>query len=230
MKPIILNIETATKFCSVAVSKGDELISIYEDFNGDHTAVLNTLIRSSLKEADIDIQDLDAISVNEGPGSYTALRVGLVTAKGIAYALDKPLILISGLEALALACHGQYPGREFYLSMLDARRDDVYLSIYNANMEQIIPPQAVILNNELREIVQLHEFKCVIGGNGALKWNTYIQNWHVEIANVESSAKHLIPLSFKKYEHKIFSSVNLAKPFYLKEPNITVAKEKLINH
>ncbi|HEX5625217.1 MAG TPA: tRNA (adenosine(37)-N6)-threonylcarbamoyltransferase complex dimerization subunit type 1 TsaB, partial [Saprospiraceae bacterium] len=129
MEPWILHIETSTKTTSIALSQGDRIAALAEDVAGDHTRVINDLIRQVLSEAGLRLDQLQAISVNEGPGSYTALRIGVVSAKGMAYALDLPLILVPGLRALAQLARTEKPGYHYYLPMLDARRDEVYLGV-----------------------------------------------------------------------------------------------------
>ncbi len=228
MGPYILHIETSTKICSVALSDGMECIAVAEDSNGDHTLVLNDLIRAVMTKANIKLKQLHAISVNEGPGSYTALRIGVVTAKGISYALDKPLILVSGLKMIARAARDLMPGFQYYVSMIDARRDEVYMAVYNEDLVQSRPPEAVILNNELLSSLGLTNNQCVITGNGALKWGQYIDNWQPKLVNLNISAIQMIPLAYEQFEANDFTKTELAIPFYLKLPNITTPNEKFI--
>jgi len=224
----ILHIETSTKICSVALSNGSECIALAEDFEGDHTAVLNELIRTVLNKANITLNQIHAIAVNKGPGSYTALRIGVVTAKGISYALDKPLILVSGFKMIARAARDLLPGFQYYLSMIDARRDEVYMAVYNEHLDQLHPPESVILNNELSISLGLSHNPGVMAGTGALKWGQYIDNWQPELANLNISARHMIPLALEQFEAHDFTETELARPFYLKLPNITTPNEKLI--
>jgi tRNA threonylcarbamoyladenosine biosynthesis protein TsaB len=210
------------------LSNDSECIGLAEDFSRDHTVVLNDLIRSVLSQAKLSLEQLNAIAVNEGPGSYTALRIGVVTAKGLSYALDKPLILVPGLKIIANAAREQLPGYSIYLSMVDARRDEVYLSAYNDQLEEILSPQSVILNGELVNTLGMPTQRCVIAGTGALKWSQYVDNWPVKQADLTPSARQIIPLSMIKYKASDFTETAQAKPFYLKLPNITTPKEKLI--
>lgn len=228
MGPYILHIETSTKITSVALSDDTECIARADDFSGDHTVVLNDLIRMVLSKANCSLQQLDAIAVNEGPGSYTALRIGVVTAKGLSYALDKPLILVPGLKIIANAARDQLPRYSSYLSMVDARRDEVYLAVYNDQLEEIRSPQSVILNGDLVNALGISSQPCVIAGTGAAKWFQYIDNWQVVQADVTPSAIQIIPLALNQFRASDFTQTALAKPFYLKLPNITSPKEKLI--
>lgn len=228
MYPYILHIETSTKTCSVAVSKGADCIALAENFEGDHTVVLNALIRDVLAQSDLKLKAMDAIAVNEGPGSYTALRIGVVTAKGISYALDKSLIMVPGLKVIARAAKDIRPGFQYYASLIDARRDEVYMAVYDHQLAQHAPPQSVKLNEELSPSLGITNHKVVIAGTGAEKWKQFITNWMPEIVILDPSARHMIPVALDMFMASEFTKTAIAKPFYLKLPNITTPKEKLI--
>lgn len=205
-------------------------MGLAEDRHGEHTRVLNELIRKVLEQSQSSLEDLDAIAVNEGPGSFTSLRIGVVAAKGMAYALEKPLILVPGLKALATKAQEQFPEANYYLPLIDARRDEVYLAVYSRNLkEELIKPVAQILDNELNIRLNINGGNCVIVGSGAAKWANFISNWPVLMAEVAFSASNLLKLALTKWELEDFDSISDAKPFYLKEPNITIPKEKLIS-
>ena len=205
-------------------------MGLAEDRHGEHTRVLNELIRKVLEQSQSSLEDLDAIAVNEGPGSFTSLRIGVVAAKGMAYALEKPLILVPGLKALATKAQEQFPEANYYLPLIDARRDEVYLAVYSKNLkEELIKPVAQILDNELNVRLNINGGNCVIVGSGAAKWANFISNWPVLMAEVAFSASNLLKLALTKWELEDFDSISDAKPFYLKEPNITIPKEKLIS-
>jgi len=229
-EPLILLIETSGPICSVGISRGTVLLGLAEDRHGEHTRVLNELIRKVLEQSQSSLEDLDAIAVNEGPGSFTSLRIGVVAAKGMAYALEKPLILVPGLKALATKAQEQFPEANYYLPLIDARRDEVYLAVYSKNLkEELIKPVAQILDNELNIRLNINGGNCVIVGSGAAKWANFISNWPVLMAEVAFSASNLLKLALTKCELEDFDSISDAKPFYLKEPNITIPKEKLIS-
>lgn len=227
MAAILLHIETSEKKCSIALSKGKELISLREDLSGDHNSVLAPMIKEMMSSNQMTLKDLDAISVNEGPGSFTALRIGLVMAKGLSYALNKPLILISGLKALAWKGLSSFPEKEYYLSLIDARRDEVYYAIYNNRLECMKPPEAAMLSNEWFKSLDIFDSQCVISGSGIKKWSTYIDAAQPAVGVEEITAGDMIELAYEAFVQLDFVSAAEAKPFYLKEPNITKAKEKL---
>ena len=222
-EPLILLIETSGPICSVGISRGTVLLGLAEDRHGEHTRVLNELIRKVLEQSQSSLED-------EGPGSFTSLRIGVVAAKGMAYALEKPLILVPGLKALATKAQEQFPEANYYLPLIDARRDEVYLAVYSKNLkEELIKPVAQILDNELNIRLNINGGNCVIVGSGAAKWANFISNWPVLMAEVAFSASNLLKLALTKWELEDFDSISDAKPFYLKEPNITIPKEKLIS-
>ena len=141
----ILNIETSTTNCSVSLSKKGETVVLKEDYNSNysHAERLHIYIDDVLKEADVSLNELDAIAISKGPGSYTGLRIGVSAAKGLCFALDVPLITIPTLESLA---HQVSTETGVIVSMLDARRMEVYSGVFDANHSQIRETQAQILN------------------------------------------------------------------------------------
>ncbi len=228
MEPWILHIESSTRTTSIALSQGERLAAQAEDATGDHTRVINDLIRQVLSETGLRIGQLQAISVNEGPGSYTALRIGVVSAKGMAYALDLPLILVPGLKALAVLARMEKPEYHYYMPMLDARRDEVYLAVYDTHLNEIKAPQPALLNGGLKARLGLDDATWMLCGPGAAKWDNFIPDWNPDRLVLEPSAKGLVPLAWALFQAEQFTPVADAKPFYLKEPNITTPKEKLI--
>ena len=142
----ILNIETATTNCSVSLSFDGEILAIREDYNDkySHSERLHTYIDEVLKESKIRSNELSAIAVSKGPGSYTGLRIGVSTAKGLCFALDKPLISIPTLESLA---NQVITDKGVIIPMLDARRLEVYASVYDWGYKQVRKTKAEILDS-----------------------------------------------------------------------------------
>jgi tRNA threonylcarbamoyladenosine biosynthesis protein TsaB len=227
---LILNIETATDICSVALAQNGELIAFREMQTLNHAGQLTIFIEECLAEANIKMSDLDAVAISNGPGSYTALRVGSSTAKGICYALDLPMIAIDTLESLALATFesvGDYAA--FYCPMIDARRLEVYGAIFSYDTEG--SPSIVEKTQPI--IVDTHSFdnyfsegkKLIFSGNGADKCRPILTNELVRFYNTNCSAKHLVKLSFTAFKKMQFINVAYHTPLYLKAPNITTPKK-----
>ena len=135
---IILCIETSTDVCSVCISDGKRLLAIRETGRSySHNEVIAVFIDECVKEANMQIRDLEAVSISRGPGSYTALRIGTSTAKGICYALDIPLITVDTLKALALSVTDIVKPNGVIIPMIDARRDEVYAAVYDSSFKEL---------------------------------------------------------------------------------------------
>ena len=216
MSTYILNIETATTNCSVSLSKDGETIVLKEDNNKSysHAERLHIYIESILKEASIGSIDLNAIAVSKGPGSYTGLRIGVSTAKGLCFAMDKPLISIATLEALA--CQVK-TNEGIIVSMLDARRMEVYSAIFNSNHEQIRNTQAQILD-EMAFKEYLEKGLVYFIGNGVEKTKTIIQHPNARfIEDALPSAREMSLLAYNKYKISDTEDVAYFEPYYLKD-------------
>lgn len=212
----ILNIETATTNCSVSVSKDGVVVACKEDYNSkySHAESLHVFIDAVLNEAKIEIHHIDAIAVSKGPGSYTGLRIGVSAAKGLCFSLDKPLISVDTLEALA---HQISISSGCIVPMLDARRMEVYMSAYDAHYHQTIPIQAQILNQDSFEGL-LNEGKVYFIGNGVEKTKTIISHPNaVFIDGKLPSANDMAALSDEKFKNKDYEDVAYFEPFYLKD-------------
>ncbi len=220
----ILHIETSTKICSVALSRGDTLLGyLYHNEGMNHTAILTPCIQQLLKSSAIHPSDLGAIAVSSGPGSYTGLRVGSSTAKAIAYSLNIPIVAVPTLSALAAAAFERYPQADLALPMLDARRNEVYTSLYDKGMNQIISIASVILEGHAINDFIPDGKTIVCCGDGAQKLNDLSLN-HPNLKvdlEIQSSAIHMIGLAFKLLSTGDYSDPMHFVPYYLKPPNIT---------
>ncbi|HEY1025434.1 MAG TPA: tRNA (adenosine(37)-N6)-threonylcarbamoyltransferase complex dimerization subunit type 1 TsaB [Sphingobacteriaceae bacterium] len=215
---LILQIETATTACSVALSKDGQTVSYCErNAPNIHASQLTLFIEDVLKQVSVTFSDLDAVAVSKGPGSYTGLRIGVSTAKGLCYALDIPLIGVDTLEAMAAGFRssGQWPtGPQLLCPMIDARRMEVYMEVFDADLTSVQPVQAVILTEATFD--QYGE--VVLFGDGAKKCKAlYAQKAHVHIVDFENSARHLSEPCHKKFMKRQFENVAYFEPFYLKE-------------
>ena len=225
---LILNIETSTKICSVAIgNNGVVLAAIESERLQSHAAQLTLLIETCLKKAQLELIDLNAVAVSNGPGSYTGLRIGFSVAKGICYALNKPLITIDTLTALAWLTHHQVKKQAYYCPMIDARRMEVYTAIFNFDLEMEKPPYAHILKpTSFQDILEKGNL-IVFSGDGAPKFQTIINSPNVIFSKTQCSAIGMVKLSQIAFKNAIFSDIAYSEPFYLKSPNITIPKKKL---
>ncbi len=214
---IILNIETATKNCSVSISKENEIIALRELNEGrfSHAEKLHSFILETVREAGVAMQDLNAIAISKGPGSYTGLRIGVSAAKGLCYALDKPLISVSTLESMAHAV--SLKKGELVVPMLDARRMEVYSAVFDAHYKQVRSIQAEIIDdNSFSE--ELSKGLVYFAGDGAEKCQVHIEHENaIFVKDIYPSAREMAHLSNDKYQAGDFEDVAYFEPFYLKD-------------
>ncbi len=212
---LILTIETSGQICSVALFENNQLIDSREIMEqGAHSAKLTLLIQEVLKKNNYSIKNLKAIGISIGPGSYTGLRIGLSTAKGICFGLDIPLISISTLRIMMEEVK-VLETSDYYISMMDARRMEVYAAIFNKNGETILEEGAYILtenpfDNYLKKNI-------LVFGNGANKWDWANENLERFIENISPRAKFMGNLVYEKFLNKNFEDLVLSEPAYLKE-------------
>ncbi len=213
---MILNIETATKNCSVSLAKNGEVLAIRElnDGNYSHAEKLHPFIQDLLKEANVITSNLDAVAVSKGPGSYTGLRIGVSAAKGMCFAIDKPLISIETLKSLA---HSISIEEGLIVPLLDARRMEVYSAVYNSIYEQVREIKAeIITEDSFKE--ELSKGKVYFLGDGAAKCKeVIIHDNAVFIEDEFPSAKEMAVLSYNKYKKNDIEDVAYFEPFYLKD-------------
>ena len=221
----ILNIETSTKNCSVSIAKCGELISLKEINNGEysHAEMLHPLIKEALIESKLTIDQIDAIAVGKGPGSYTGLRIGISAAKGLCFANDIPLISINSLEILA---HSTLIHKGYIVPMIDARRMEVYSAIFDESYQAIRETKAEIIDvNSFSDKIQNHTIYFV--GDGAEKCEEIILNKNARfVKNKFPSAKEMVKLSYPKYKNNNTEDVAYFEPFYLKNFIATQEKKK----
>ncbi|GEC79633.1 tRNA (adenosine(37)-N6)-threonylcarbamoyltransferase complex dimerization subunit type 1 TsaB [Flavobacterium aquatile] len=211
----ILNIETATKNCSVAIAKNGTTILCKEtaELGYSHAEKLHVFIEEIIAEAGITINDLSAIAVSQGPGSYTGLRIGVSAAKGLCYALQIPLISVDTLLVLASKVNKK---DGFIIPMIDARRMEVYSAIFNSNKEKIREIQAEILTEE--SFSNISETVYFVGdSNEKAKTILNKSNFIFLDEIVFPSASEMSAISFTKFEENNFEDVAYFEPYYLKD-------------
>jgi tRNA threonylcarbamoyladenosine biosynthesis protein TsaB len=213
---LILSIETSTTNCSVSLSKNGKLLVVKEDYdkNYSHAERLHVYINDVLKYAKVSAKDIDAVAISKGPGSYTGLRIGVSAAKGLCYALDIPLISIPTLESLA---HQVTTNNGVIVSMLDARRLEVYSAVFDSNYQQIRETIAEILNEDsFSKYLQNGDVYFI--GNGVEKTKRLISHQNaIYIDDKLPSAKELGNIAFNKYKISDFEDVAYFEPYYLKD-------------
>ena len=220
MHPIILHIETATKVCSVAISKGGTLLALIEKESDlyIHGESLTLLILEALKEGNLFETDLHAISVSNGPGSYTGLRIGLSTAKGLCMGLEIPIICIPTLDSLLAQGRLKHP-EKVICAMLDARRMEVYTKTLSPKGSTVHELQAIVIE----ENTFLDEAPFIYFGDGAPKvqklWKT---RKAVLDPSIKISATGQIKLALRRYLDQKFDDLSFCKPLYLKPFGINI--------
>lgn len=231
---MILCIETATTVCSVALCCSDRVISQRESKNSNsHAEMLAVFINEIFKERNINAQELEAIAVSKGPGSYTGLRIGVSTAKGIAYAADIPLIGIDTLTSMYYGLLETEIGRKYidretlFCPMLDARRMEVYYCIYDSYGKKVKEITIETINeNSFTDISS--NFMMIFFGNGVNKCSGVIKrDKQIFIKNFELSASYMRTPAYKALKEAKFENTAYFEPFYLKDFLGTRPKKKL---
>ncbi|HTB06856.1 MAG TPA: tRNA (adenosine(37)-N6)-threonylcarbamoyltransferase complex dimerization subunit type 1 TsaB [Bacteroidia bacterium] len=214
---LILNIETATSVCSVAIAKDGKVIALEESHEGNvHAEKTTRFIQNLFEKASLSLSDLDAIAIGSGPGSYTGLRIGTATAKGLCYALGTPLIGISTLKAMAITAAKKSNRNDVvYCPMIDARRLEVYTAVFDNAGEEILPVQALILDN-----TSFAEYKNIaFFGDGMPKMKNLfpIDTSKLWLEDIYASAGNLSALAEEAFIQKDFMNLAYYEPFYLKD-------------
>lgn len=219
---LILNIDTATENGSVCLAKdGVPLADRKMESQKDHSALTIPFIRDMLKEVNVNIREMEAVAVSGGPGSYTGLRVGTATAKGLCFALDIPLIAINTLEMMAagyrsmIQLHDQKDIEILYNPVIDARRMEVFTALYNRDLEAIISPAAMVLHEDF--LLEYRQAPVYIFGTARDKARDIFKNnkvWH--FPDFTCNASYLAPLAEVYFKKGDFQNLAYFEPFYLK--------------
>ncbi len=219
----ILAIETTTKNCSVALFDDAKQLALKQLVSEgySHAEQLTIFIEEVLSEVKISINNLNAIALSMGPGSYTGLRIGTSTAKGLCYSLDIPLIAISTLKAMALGISKNYDF-PLYCPMIDARRMEVFSGMYDSENNEIREVDADVV--DVNTYAEYLKNEVLFFGDGALKCADIISNENANFIECYPSAKDIRTLAFQKYSNNDFEDVAYFEPFYLKD--FVVGKKK----
>lgn len=243
----ILLIETATEVCGAAIAVDGAVVAQHEKPNStEHAALLTPQIEACVRDSGIALRDLDAVAVSSGPGSYTSLRIGSSAAKGICYALGKPLIAVDTLQALAWASREALRQtnpdvlnlRHLFVPMIDARRQEVCFAIFDADLNLVQASKPEILNDKMFKFhPQASEdffvaqnpvektIRYVLSGNGSPKAENVLEIPGSVFSIIKQcSTGHLAALAEKSFQESDFQSLAYFEPTYMKPPNITAPK------
>jgi tRNA threonylcarbamoyladenosine biosynthesis protein TsaB len=218
----ILHLETSSKNCSIAISDNENLLCLCEEISKNYkqSENLHTFVKWTLEGAEISFQDLDAVCLGKGPGSYTGLRIGAASAKGFCYGLKIPLITINSLETMVEPFINQ--DFDYIIPMVDARRMEVYTAVFDGKIgKEISKTEALILEENSFE--KFKENKILFVGDGTKKFRDFLSSSKNSFSfaefneNVYPSAKYLIKKAVEKFKKKKFEDVAYFEPFYLKD-------------
>lgn len=222
--PLLLNIDTATEHASVCLSKDETVLGLIESTEQkNHASFVQPAIQALMQNSGLTLSQLDAVAVTAGPGSYTGLRVGLATAKGICYALNKPLIMINTLGVMAQAVISHYKNTDQPLRddcllcpMIDARRMEVFTALYTSQLIEIQAPHALVLDEHFFDEA-LTRHPIIFSGSGHHKMKGIVTNPNVHFSTANHSAAHLAILALQSYQISKFANLAYSEPLYVKE-------------
>ncbi|WP_194774889.1 tRNA (adenosine(37)-N6)-threonylcarbamoyltransferase complex dimerization subunit type 1 TsaB [Pararhodonellum marinum] len=225
MGKYILSIETSTQICSVAIHKNGALECLSELYQENvHARKLMPLIEGLLDHGGIASAQLDAIAVSQGPGSYTGLRIGVSTAKGLAYALDLPLLGVDTLKAMAHRLIGIVPQSAFVIPMIDARRMEVYTKVFQGSGEEVLPISPVVLDEfSFRDYLEAGQVFFL--GDAVEKVKSIIEHPHAHFVFKGTTADTVGKLAFEKFENEDWEDLAYFEPNYLKEFRVIKSKK-----
>lgn len=212
----ILLIETSAETCSVAIESNGKILNLQmSDEAMQHATHLPVYVETAMKQIREQNIKLDAVAVSSGPGSYTGLRIGVSTAKGLCYALGCKLIAINTLKIMATALQNTTPTNAVICPLIDARRMEVYTAIYDNTLNEISPAEAKIIDENSFSDIDRPIYFC---GSGAEKCSNVIKNPNAQfITSVKPTANMMVKLAEEAYRNQQFQDVAYYEPFYLKE-------------
>lgn len=211
----ILNIDTAVQTASVCLAKDDQPVCIkINPSQRDHASWLQSAIAVLLLENDTPIKNIDAVAVSAGPGSYTGLRVGMATAKGLCYALNKPLIVVGTLQMMAVSALKE--PATLVCPMIDARRMEVFTAVFDRTLKIVVEPHNCILSGNSFIDLLAHN-SIVFFGNGSDKFKSMVFHQNAIFKYLETTAEQMVSLSHRNFINKNFADLAYCEPLYGKE-------------
>ncbi|MBX2930838.1 MAG: tRNA (adenosine(37)-N6)-threonylcarbamoyltransferase complex dimerization subunit type 1 TsaB [Chitinophagaceae bacterium] len=223
---LLLHIDTATESAGIYLSENNQLIASEQNHEQkNHASFIQPAIQKILQQQNKSLHNIDAVSVVNGPGSYTGLRVGLASAKGICYALNKPLITLNTLHIMAYTIHhniqhilpeNNHSTPILYCPMIDARRMEVYCALYNQHLQEVFKPTALIIHEQTFS-EELNQHYIVFSGNGHDKFKHICTHPHAIYSAITYTQNSIIALAEEDFNKKQFANLPYSQPFYLKE-------------
>ena len=218
---LILHIETAVETASICLAKDGELLALDSNTQQrDHAAWIHNAMHLLMDKAGFSMKELSAIAVSAGPGSYTGLRVGMASAKGLSYALQIPMNSLNTLEIMANAAITNWSNKEkfehhLFVPMIDARRMEVFTAIYDPQLKNMLPPQAMVIDKDSFNN-WLNDHLLIFFGNGNEKCRNLISHQNALFEDISFSASNMITLAHINYQAKNFADLAYSEPFYTK--------------
>ncbi len=225
----IILIETSTSLCSAALAEDGKITAYREEGGRSHASRLAPMLDEILKERSLSVRDCDAVGVSMGPGSYTGLRVGVSTAKGLCFGASLPLLATGSLDTLVWSAidRSMVPeGCRYIVPMIDARRMEVYTALFSAEGKQLGDTEPKIISAD-SYAAELAEGPVLFVGDGAGKCTDVITSPNASFAGICPDARGMLHPILKEYNEKRFKDVAYFEPFYLKDFVATVSKKKL---
>lgn len=221
--PILLNIDTATEHASVCLSNGSAILGLIESNDQkNHATFLQPAIKDLMAGSNYSLNDIDAVAVTAGPGSYTGLRVGLASAKGICFAFGKPLIMVDTLEVMAQAILDHLVSANtipdpcaLLCPMIDARRMEVFTALYSINLQEIEAPHALIIDEQAFSSDK-YPTPIIFSGSGHLKLKELVKKPSFSFLNIQHNATQLAARALISYQSGRFANLAYAEPLYVK--------------
>ncbi len=219
---LLLHIDTATEHASICLSNNSEVMGYAENTDPkSQGSFLQPAIQQLFQNTSYQLSDIDAICVSNGPGSYTGLRVGLASAKGLCFALNKPLITLNTLQIMAAAAITnllKYESVDSYLfcPLIDARRMEVFTAVYNSQLNVVVPPMAnIVCETSFKDL--LNKYKLVFTGSGSDKLKTVLQHPNAFYFSIQHNATNMIHLAEDNIKTNSTAKLAYAEPFYIKD-------------
>jgi tRNA threonylcarbamoyladenosine biosynthesis protein TsaB len=223
-QPLLLNIDTATEHASICISHGERIIGMEESREQkNHAAFVQPAIVRLLNANQLQLSDIDAVAVTIGPGSYTGLRVGLASAKGICYALNKPLVTVNTLQVIAQAAYDycvlngvSMNEKTLFCPLIDARRMEVFTAVYDAGLAEIEAPYALVTDANSFDILYKKQ-QVIFSGSGYQKLSRFLTDPNAVPALIQHNAAHLANRALLTYQSGLFADLAYVEPLYVKE-------------